>query len=236
MPKRPPNTQDPDTGMFAALELLIQKGYDSTSVDELADAAGISRSTFFRRFGSKEDMLFADHDWILSRVAENLAESRREPLATISAAVLLVFNHHVRNRDYALLRHELLQRVELLRNRELITSHRYEQCFRSHLMAALPPQSNQEYLAVAYAAAVVAVHNRLLRRWFAEARNEVEDILDRKLTDSLERELRRLAEIFRSAIFPREDDVKGRPSVLVTVLDAEASRADIIESIRDALL
>ncbi|MDR6559817.1 AcrR family transcriptional regulator [Arthrobacter pascens] len=118
MPKRRSTTQDPDTGMFAALELLIQKGYDSTSVVEFADAAGISRSTFFRRFGSKEDMLFADHDWILSRVAENLAESRREPLATISAAVLLVFNHHVRNRDYALLRHELLQRVELLRNRE----------------------------------------------------------------------------------------------------------------------
>ena len=46
----------------AALDLLITQGFDATSVDELAAAAGISRSTFFRRFGSKENMVFADQE------------------------------------------------------------------------------------------------------------------------------------------------------------------------------
>ncbi|WP_421015579.1 helix-turn-helix domain-containing protein, partial [Glutamicibacter creatinolyticus] len=49
----------------AALELLIDQGFDATSVDELANAAGMSRSTFFRRFGSKENMVFADQEMII---------------------------------------------------------------------------------------------------------------------------------------------------------------------------
>lgn len=234
MPKRP-SSPEPENDMFAALELLSRQGYGSTSVEELADAAGMSRSTFFRRFGSKEDMVFADHERILARVDEHLAEGRGAPLATVAEAALLVFNHHIRNRDYAFLRHELLQQVELLRNRELITSHRYERSFRNYLAAALPSEMEHEYLSAAFAAAVVAVHNRALRRWFAEAPSGAGDTLDRAISLALERELRTLTEIFRPALLPQQTDAKSRPAVLVTILDPAAPREHIIESIRDAL-
>ena len=39
-----------------AIHLLAERGYDATSVDELAEALEVSRSTFFRRFGTKEDI------------------------------------------------------------------------------------------------------------------------------------------------------------------------------------
>lgn len=45
----------------AALALFERNGYSHTSVDEIADVAGVSRSTFFRYFRSKEDVLATDN-------------------------------------------------------------------------------------------------------------------------------------------------------------------------------
>ncbi|MFD9698394.1 TetR/AcrR family transcriptional regulator [Lentzea sp. NPDC059081] len=44
----------------AALALFLEQGYEETTVDQVVAAAGISRRSFFRYFGTKEDIVFGD--------------------------------------------------------------------------------------------------------------------------------------------------------------------------------
>src|ERR1700722_10127103 len=44
------------------LKLFVKNGYEATTLDAIAEAAGISRRTFFYYFKSKEDVLLAAHD------------------------------------------------------------------------------------------------------------------------------------------------------------------------------
>ncbi|MFF7361705.1 TetR family transcriptional regulator [Streptomyces sp. NPDC008125] len=44
---------------MAAVELFIERGYDSTSIDEIAERADVARGTFFNYFQRKEDIVSA---------------------------------------------------------------------------------------------------------------------------------------------------------------------------------
>ncbi|PVZ59700.1 TetR/AcrR family transcriptional regulator [Arthrobacter sp. H-02-3] len=234
-----PPSHDTDGTTAAAIGLLASKGYDATSVDELADAAGMSRSTFFRKFGSKEDVVFADHERILGQVTERLAESMQEPLAAIEDAALLVFNHHVRNPETSRARYELMQTVPALRDRELVTSHRYERAFLLHLLDKIPDGEHREYKAVAFAAAAVAVHNAFLRRWLRTTATAPETAAaDRERSTALANELRALSGIFRPALYGPPAPAPAShasPAVVVTVLTAGADKDAIVQAVRDAL-
>lgn len=230
-----PVLQDPGPAVTAAIELMIRQGFAATTVDELAQAAGMSRSTFFRRFGSKEDMVFADHERLLARVSDHLYGTTVDPLTAVTDAALMVFQQHVRHRETSLLRNELLHRVQTLRDRELVTTHRYERAFRQYLLSALPEGERRDYGAVAFSGAVVAVHNWALRGWLREAAESPDDGLDQNLSGRLSRELRALTDTFRPAMFPSPVSAASRSAVVAVVMDPGAGTEQIIDAVRQAL-
>jgi AcrR family transcriptional regulator len=58
----------------AAVHLFTTKGYDATTVEDIAEVVDVSSRTFHRYFASKEDVLFADADERLRRFDAALAE------------------------------------------------------------------------------------------------------------------------------------------------------------------
>jgi mycofactocin system transcriptional regulator len=56
-----------------ALDLFAERGFEATTVDDLAEAAGIGRRTFFRYFPSKNDILWGDFDAALDGLRQRLA-------------------------------------------------------------------------------------------------------------------------------------------------------------------
>jgi Transcriptional regulator len=61
----------------AASELFLEQGYPSTSIDEIARRAGISRATFFNYFPQKSDLLFTSIDDALVDLEEQVSAGER---------------------------------------------------------------------------------------------------------------------------------------------------------------
>jgi AcrR family transcriptional regulator len=166
----------------AAIDLFTELGYDATSVEQIAQAAGVSRSTFFRQFGSKEDVVFADHDEVVGRLRTYLGGSDEDAWSAVCSASLIVFEHFAADPALARRRYTVVRQAPTLREREIVAVFRYERLFDDHLRAAgVDPLD-----AVAFAAVVTAVHNHVLRRLLRGEDVEV-SVLRRALDDTRRR-------------------------------------------------
>ena len=144
-----------------ALELFVNQGYEATSVDEIAQAAGISRSKFFRQFRSKEDVIFADHETLLEQAEVLLARKHDDPWQVVCRAAAMVFEHFAKRAETSRQRYQVVNVVPALRDRELVTVFRYERLFGQYLRDAVPGLPPLD--AVRFAATVISTHNFLLR-------------------------------------------------------------------------
>jgi len=164
----------------AAFALFDERGYEQTTVDDITERAGLGRTTFFRHYPSKDDVIFPDHDRMLEEVAERLRTTSQDTaLAAVSDAIRLVLLHYLAEGDLARRRYALTSRVPALRDREIATVARYQRLFREFIAAGLSGTATGEESGSAesgtgeltalraelMAAAVVAAHNHILRRW-----------------------------------------------------------------------
>ncbi len=72
----------------AAGELFLERGYATTSVADITQRAGVSRSTFFNYFPAKSDLLWAAFDERVDRLRAALAAGADAPVGTALAGAL----------------------------------------------------------------------------------------------------------------------------------------------------
>jgi AcrR family transcriptional regulator len=73
-----------------AIELFTTEGYERTTVDDIADAVGVSQRTFFRYFAGKEDAALALDEMTVTRFVEAVRARppHEPPLEALRQAVL----------------------------------------------------------------------------------------------------------------------------------------------------
>jgi AcrR family transcriptional regulator len=104
-----------------ALRLFVEKGYDATTVEEIAAAAGVSHMTFFRYFPRKEEVVeYDEYDPMLEELV--VARPAEEPPLTALHRALRVGLEQIlaTDREELLIRTRLILLNPVLRSRNLL--------------------------------------------------------------------------------------------------------------------
>ncbi|WP_336662839.1 TetR/AcrR family transcriptional regulator [Leucobacter sp. USHLN154] len=208
----------------AAIRHLAERGYEATTAEALAAAVGMSRSTFFRRFGSKDDVIFADHDHALARLEAALEDTTLTPADALVSATADVLRLLLRDPEAARLRFELMRLTPALRDRELVITHRYERVFTRYIREVQQPGA-PAWVASTLGASLVAAHNAALRAW-----------LRGRTTDAaaaLTEDLRELTSLYLRWFTADHDSSERR--VLVAVYDATGSPDSVLTAVSEQL-
>jgi AcrR family transcriptional regulator len=75
--------------VVAAVDLFTEQGYDATTVAQIAERAGVTKSTFFRYFPDKRELLAAGQQTLRQLLTEGIAEAPETatPLEAVAAGL-----------------------------------------------------------------------------------------------------------------------------------------------------
>jgi AcrR family transcriptional regulator len=204
--------------------LFAGQGYDRTTVDAIAERAGVGRRTFFRYFRSKDDVILADHERIEAATSAQLeALDEVSPVRAVCSGARLIFQTYVDDPAVSRQRYELVRTVPALKDREVACISRYNRLFRRYLRRRLGEGAGVRLYAEVVAAAVVAAHNEVLRAWLLGG--AVGDPLP-----ALDRALAWVVDRFEQAPAPGEPE-----DVVVTVFRAGVSLGEVVDKISRSL-
>jgi AcrR family transcriptional regulator len=74
----------------AALDLFGEQGYENTSVAQIAERAGLTKSTYFRHFRDKREVLFGGQDELLDLISKGIADAPESAGALTAVEAALV--------------------------------------------------------------------------------------------------------------------------------------------------
>ncbi|PDP87987.1 TetR family transcriptional regulator [Glycomyces fuscus] len=213
--------------VLAAVRLFTEGGFEATTMDQIAAATGVSRRSLFRRFGSKEDILFAEHDELFSTVAGFLEASPDDPLTSVLSAARLVLQGYLGDPEITVPRYRLVRAHDRLRDREVAMTARYQAAF-SRYLARRGGGGDRSLAAGVVAASLIAAHNHVLRGWLRNPEQDPREVWAR--FDEAVDFVRRAAEpMLHAAPEPRRD------RVLVAVYPGDTGREELFRRIGEAV-
>jgi AcrR family transcriptional regulator len=147
----------------AALALFAERGYDQTTLAEIAEAADVAPRTIFAYFQSKEDILFCDEPLMHERLERTLRE-RPDGATTVDALRQFVASFDDSD-DQAVIRKRIIGASESLRLSERARSAPMEELITASIARDLgdvgPGDIRPRLIAASVTAAFSAVRDRL---------------------------------------------------------------------------
>jgi len=161
-----------------AQDLFLAQGYEDTTVEQIAAAAGMSKRTFFRYFPSKDDLVIGKYDLFADRMAEALDDRPSEE--PIWASLRRVFDitldyvqdDHQRARNDAM--DEIVRSTPQLNARYLEKMHRVQELLIGRVAIRLTGESPvpSDPRPAAIVGAAFACMQAARRAWFSSDKSE----------------------------------------------------------------
>jgi len=153
----------------AAFELFSERGFDNVTVEEIADRAEVSKSTLFRYFETKEDLLLFDvrshRDALLHELAHRPSD---EPvLVSLRASLQALAADYQADRGLAVTRNRMIAETPSLSARSLERQVAWEEGLAEAIRPRLSDRPDAETRAAVLAAAAMGVVRVASRRWIA---------------------------------------------------------------------
>ncbi len=139
-----------------AIRLFSQQGFDQTTVDEIASAAGVSTRTFFLHFPTKAAAAFPDHGERIEAFTARLMAGAPHvnPLLHLRQSVLAGFDATTPSR---LVRYTLLHSCPELRDEDARSDRDYEDAIAEYLLLHWGREPEAVIRANAIANAVIGI-------------------------------------------------------------------------------
>jgi AcrR family transcriptional regulator len=154
----------------SALELFRERGFDQTSIDDIAARANVSRRTFFRYFATKDEVIFVDRRSALVSFRLLLAPHRPgEPLVVgVMRAWTFMAQYYTDNRVTLLPMQQMIQGHPLLRGRELDYDREWEQAMVDEIAKRNGVGHGAASRALVLGGAIMGVARAVFREWAHE--------------------------------------------------------------------
>ena len=151
----------------AALELYGERGFEQTTVAEIAERAGLTERTFFRHFADKREVLFGGSGQLDELLGSGVAEAPdgATPIEAVAAGLQAVAAVLAERRAFARQRQQVIAANAELRERELIKLASWAVV----LADALRARDVEASSATLAAEIGIAVFRIAFQRWVADA-------------------------------------------------------------------
>ncbi|MET3963064.1 AcrR family transcriptional regulator [Marmoricola sp. OAE513] len=121
----------------AAMSLYVERGFEATTVAEIADRAGVTARTFFRYFSDKREVLFGGSQMLLDAMERALADAPAgaAPMDVVAAAMQAAARLVGEDVEHSRRRWSVISANAELRERELIKMERLASALADGLRA-----------------------------------------------------------------------------------------------------
>ena len=200
---RPPGTSARELELVA-LRLFTERGFEDTTVDDIAAGAGVSRRTFFRYYDSKSSVLWSEFDHEVDTIRTLLDETADDLLVMDAVRQAVIAANHYSAEDVPELRARmsLISSVPDLAASAAVHYDAWERAI-SEFVARRAGQPADSLYPLAVGRATLATCRAAYEMWASQA--------DADLTVYLDAALRALSAGFRDDVLTTEPQARLPP-------------------------